>query len=261
MAVALQLHASETNGLFYVSSGERASIRILQEHVYSENNANTDFGVRLDTSDYRVNPKTGEAINPMKLRVGGHEYSCSGGGGNANGTYDVMWFSVPDRDEAEAVAKWFSVDCGLRSPPGYKLYSQFIPSKVEFHTDEPVTVKFQLKNLDDRTVIFQRGGQQRGERDNQYGFRAILYEHPVPDAGNPVNFGGLCVLVPLEPNKMFEDQIDLKKWFAFDKPGTYMIHGFYQLDFYRAPLNKETFMPWNEIWHDYASADFTIVVK
>jgi hypothetical protein len=50
-------------------------------------------------------------------------------------------------------------------------------------------------------------------------------------------------------------------WFVFDKPGTYMIHGFYQLDFYRPPLNKETIMPWNEIWSDYASADFTIVVK
>jgi hypothetical protein len=138
--------------------------------------------------------------------------------------------------------------------------------KPEFTTNEPVVVKFQLKNLDERIVVFQRGGQQRGARDNQYGFRAQfsnqkVWRQAVPDIGNPMNHGGLFNRVPLDSGKLFEDQIDLKKWFAFDQPGTYVIHGFYQLDFYRAPLNKESSMPWYEIWSDYASADFTVVVK
>ena len=87
------------------------------------------------------------------------------------------------------------------------------------------------------------------------------YGHPVTDVGDPMNFGGLSLIGPLDSGKVYENQIDLKKWFAFDKPGTYRIHGFYQLDFRRTPLNNETFMPWNEIWSDYVSADFTIVIK
>jgi hypothetical protein len=261
VATILQSWAGEANGLYYVSSGEKADIKILQAHIYSENNANIDFSVRLDTSDYQVDPKTGTIANPVTLRISGHEYSSSGGGGKTNGTYNVMWFRVRGQDGVEAIAKWFSITCDLRSPPGYKLFAQFVPSKTEFNTNEPVMVKFQLKNLDERTVIFQRGGQQRGYRDNQYGFRAMMYEQTVPDIGNPMNFGGLCGLIPLDSGKVFEDQIDLKKWFAFNKPGTYMIHGFYQLDFYRPPLDRETFMPGNEIWSDYASADFTVTVK
>jgi hypothetical protein len=254
-ATALQAQAAETNGLYYASSGEKVDIKILQAHVYSENNANADFSVRLDN-----------VTNLVTLRIGGHEYACSGWGGSPKDTINVVWFKAHGRDEAETIAQWFSVTCDLRSPPGYKLYAQFVPSKTEFNTNEPMTVKFQLKNLDDRTVIFQRGGQQRGYRDNQYGFRAqfsdqTIWRQAVPDIGDSINFGGLSGFVPLDSGKMFEDQIDLKKWFAFDKPGAYAIHGFYRLDFHRPPLDNQTGMPWNEIWSDYASADFTVVVK
>jgi hypothetical protein len=81
-------------------------------------------------------------------------------------------------------------------------------------------VKFQLENMDDRTVIFQRGGQQRGYRDNQYGFRAQfsnqkIWRQAVPDIGNPINFGGRFGDVPLNSGKVFEDQIDLKNVVRF----------------------------------------------
>lgn len=254
IATVLQLQAAESNGLYYVSSGEKVEIKTLQAHVYSENNANTDFSVRLDN-----------VTNLVTLRISGHEYSCSGWGGAPKDTFNVVWFKAHGQDEAGAIAKWFSVNCDLRSPPGYKLYAQFVPSKTEFDTNEPVIVKFQLKNLDERIVIFQRGGLQRGRRDNQYGFSAQLSNKNGVRQNLTVShaacFGGLSTLVPLDSGKLFEDQIDLKKWFVFDQPGTYLIHGFYLLDFYRAPLDKETFMPWNEIWSDYASADFTVVVK
>ena len=255
VATALQAQAAETNGLYYASSGEKVDIKILKAHVYSENNANTDFSIRLDN-----------VTNLVTLRISGHEYSCSGWAGSPNDTINVVWFGVHSQEEAEAIAKWFSVNCDLRSPPGCKLYPQFVPTKTDFDANEPVTVKFQLTNLDERTVIFKRGGQQRGSRDNQYGFRAQfsnqkIWRQAVPDIGNPINFGGLSGLVPLDSGKMFEDQIDLKKWFAFDKPGTYATHGFYQLDFHRPPLDNQTGMPWNEMWSDYVSADFTVTIK
>ena len=58
-----------SNGLFHAVSGAKVDIKILQAHVYSVNNANTDFSARLDTS---------AVVNSAVLRIDGHEYSCSG---------------------------------------------------------------------------------------------------------------------------------------------------------------------------------------
>jgi hypothetical protein len=248
-------NAMDSSGLFYATSGERVNVKTLQAHIYSDDNANTSFTLRLDN-----------ATNLVTLQINGHEYNCSGWGGAPKDTINVVWLKIPNRAEAEAAAKWFSVNCDLKSPPGFKLYAQFVPSKTEFSTNEQVMVKFRLRNMDERPILFQRGGHQRGYRDNQYGFRAQfsdqkIWSQAVSDIGSPINFGGLSGLVDLKSGSDFEDQIDLKKWFAFDKPGTYQIHGFYQLDFYQSPLNQETSMPWNEIWNDYASADFTVVIK
>jgi hypothetical protein len=262
---------TDGRGSMYIS--RMADIKILGARISSVNNENTLFSVILKTSEYHADPKSVFDSRPFVLRVGKHWYSQGTGGWNSNeefgvydiaqtnGEYNMVEFVVLSEGDAQELARWLSVPCRLRSPPGYKLLAQFIPSKTEFNTNEPVIVKFQLKNLDERTVIFKRGGQQEGSRDNQYSFRAMMYDHIVPDVGNPMNFGGPCNLAPLDSGKAFEDQIDLKKWFAFDNPGTYMIHGFYQLDFYQPPLNKETFWTGNQIWRDYASADFTIVVK
>ena len=205
--------------------------------------------MRLNTSDYPADPKTGAVVKPVELRIGNHSYSYASGGGQI-GNYNEMMVKIRGQDEAMAAAKSLSVECGLRNPPGYKFSAQFVPTQTEFQTNEPVMVKFELKNLDGRTFCFQRGGQQRGSRDNQYGFRAMLFAKPVTDTGNPMNLGGLCGLVNLEPGKTFDDQVDLKKWFSLDKAGTYRIHGFYLLDFYTPGKNAESFMPWNVMWSD-----------
>jgi hypothetical protein len=279
-----QLTGTDTNGangFYYVSLdgkgqtmansdgstvrlGQKAEIQISKAYVYSQNNANTGFDVMLYTSDFApvsTTPSEAQNVKPIALRVGDHVYTWKGYGGNG-GNYNDMQFEIHGQDGAMAMAKWLSVGCKLRSPPGYKFSAQFVPTQSEFHTIEPVLVKFVMRNRDSRTIIFQSGGQQRGCRDNQYGFRAMYqYGVPMTDAGNPVNFGGLCQLINLEPGKEFEGQIDLKKWFNFDKAGTYSIHGFYRLDFYPSGKESDVFRPWNVMWSDYASADFTVVVK
>lgn len=270
-------NSTDSNGLYYVSSsptgetvkggdgstvnlGAKADIQILHARVYSLNNANTDFEVRLETSEYPVDAKTGLPIKPVVLRVGDRAWSSTGWAGT-KGSYNMILFNIHGLEEAKTAAKSLSVDCALRSPPGYKLLAQFIPVQPEFHTNQPVLVKFVIKNLDDRTIVFPRGGMQRGYRDNQYGFRAIVYGHPVLDTGNPLNFGGLSVAVRLEPGKEFEDQVDLKNWFSFDKTGTYLIHGFYRMAFYSSEDPSESMMPWDPLWEDYVSDDFQVVIK
>jgi hypothetical protein len=260
--------AAETDGLYYVSSGKKADIKVFQAHVYSQDNANTGFGVSLDTSSFETGQKNPEMTNPVKLRIGDQEYRCSGWGhsswsGSPPGARYDLFFNVNDQSHAEAAAKLYSTTCHLRMPPGYKILAQFVPSKTIFSTNEPVTVRFQLKNLDERTIVFEREEPHQGCRDNAYGFVGKLFQHPVPDIGNPGNSiqvtDGLSVHVSIGPEEKFEDQVDLKKWFAFDKSGTYIIHGFYPLNFY--PVKNDFSSPWDESWSDYASADFTIVVK
>ena len=270
---------SETDGLYYVKSasfahqlrteggspallGEKTDIKILRAKVYAEDNANTTFSVALDTTDYPGGPNAGFQKS-IALRIGDRCYGQYGGGGSTNGIYNSMSFKVHSQPEAEAVAAGLGVKCIVRVPPGYKLLAQFIPQKPQYTTNEPVFVTFRLKNLDDRTVIFMRGGHQRGPRDNQYGFAAMLSGAVVPDTGNPCNMGGLGVDKHLRQGDVFEDQVDLTSWFTFSKPGTYSIHGWYLLPFLRVGLSPET-GSWgsdNEIWNDYASADFSVVVK
>jgi len=63
----------------------------------------------------------------------------------------------------------------------------------------------------------------------------------------------------LSPGEVFEDKISLSKWFAFDKPGMYVIHGSYYLDFHDP--DAESLLWWRTIWEDYASAEFTVRIK
>jgi hypothetical protein len=230
--------------------GKNADLQILKAHVYSQDNANSNFTVALETSDYKMDPRE------LALFVGDRAYVPNGWGSN-HGRNNSMQFVITGESEAKAAAKALSVDCILRSPPGYKYLAQFTPTKAEFTNGEPVMVKFVLKNLDQGSFVFQRGA-----RDNQYGFRAMLSAiKPVLDVGQPANFGGLWGLETVEPGKTFDDTIDLRKWFAFDQPGTYFIHGFYAMAFYPAAKNSESSMPWSLLWSDYASADFQVVIK
>ena len=268
---------SNTVGLYYASTnqsgeivtntdgtllklGAKVDFKISGTSLTSGNNANDQFYVSLNTGDFAAGPMSDKDGRKLVLRVGGHNYLSNGWSSRGTSENDVG-FSVPSQTDALAIAKAFSVECPLRAPPGYKYLAQFIQTKSEFQSNEPVTVKFVLKNLDTRPMVFQSGGQQRGYRDNQYGFRAMFqFGTPVLDVGNPVNFGGLCQHIQLEPGKEFVGGVDLRKWFAFDKPGTYSIHGSYLLAFY--PNDKpDSFMTRNILWSEYASADFTVVVK
>jgi len=265
-AVGLYYTSTSQNGEIVTNTdgtllklGAKVDFKILAASLASENNRNDQFYVSFGSGDFGVGPsdKDGRAL---VLRVGGHGYLPKGWSSAGNSDHQIQ-FSVPSQTDALAIAQAFSVECPLRAPPGYKYLAQFIPTKSEFQSNESVTVKFVLKNLDTKPIVFQSGGQQRGPRDNQYGFRAMFqYFTPVLDVGNPANFGGLCGRIQIEPGKEFVGEVDLRKWFAFDKSGTYSIHGFYLLDFY--PNDKrDGFISHSILWSEYASADFTVVVK
>ena len=267
----------ETNGLYHLSTqenaptirlangssvrlGDKAIIQIFKARVYSLNNDNTNFLVSLTTAEEGNNNKNLIVSGPVVLRVGDRGYSFAGGNGYA-GRYDEMQFQIPNEDEAKAAAKWLSVECTLRADPGYKIHTEFVPAKSEFHTNEPVLVRFVMKDVDTRMITFARGTQHRSSRNNEFGFSAKLDGKPVPDVGDGEDYGEFVGMVDLGPGKAIEEQIDLKKWFAFDRPGIYAIQGSYGLAFYRRGVAAELFSGWSIMWTDNAAADFTVVVK
>ncbi len=244
--------------------GPKADVKILAAHVYSQNNANTDFQVGLDTSSYPPS----DTNSSVALRIGDRWYACHGSGGRTGEPPTMFSFAIHNQAEAEVAAKSLFTECFLHSPPGYKLLVEFVPGKSSYTNGEAITATFRLKNLDDRVVRFQRGGSQRGPRDNQYGFcaRRIGAGCPpggegVADTGDALNFGGLWTVQELKPGQTFEDHVDLRKWFTFDKPGTYEIRGSYSLAFFQRPDNEQSVMAWNEFWNDYATAGFSVEVK
>ncbi len=271
-------NTADPNGLYYVSSdssgleletpretkvrlGEKADIRILTARVYSENNANRDFEARLGTTAYpAVDTQTVSGARRLFLRIGDRAYPWGGGGGR-QGEFDEMLFKIHGQSEAKAAAKWLGVKCALRSHPGYRLLAQFVPTHPEYDSGGPIIVNFELRNVGDRTLFFRRGGAQRGARDNQYAFLAKFGSRIVPDTGDPTHFGGFVEFIQLKPGEAFTDEIDLKKWFAFDKAGRYFIQGLYGLVFEPGDASTVGNVPWSRIWEDCASAHFQVVVR
>ncbi|HLQ76420.1 MAG TPA: hypothetical protein VK210_03645 [Terriglobia bacterium] len=163
------------------------------------------------------------------------------------------WFS--SRQGADAYAKFFGTTVNLRAHPGHILLTRFVPAKDSFRPDEALPVRIEIKNVGTKDVSFEVGGQNRGARDNQFGFTAYGLG-AVPDTGDPNHFGGLSYTQTLKPGETFKKDVDLRKWFSFSAPGNYRITGTYQLSFY-TPEDNARFV----IWQDYAAANFELMIR
>jgi hypothetical protein len=263
-AVVLQLPAVETNGLFYTSSGEKADIQVFDADVYSQDNSNTFFGVNLSTSSFEATKN--DLRSHVELRINNHKYLSYGWGNTIPNDHlkpekYYLWFGVPDRNDAESIAKLFSAKCLLRSSPDYKYLAQFVPLKEVYHTNEPVLVSFTLKNLDNRTIIFD----PTRPREYQYNFSAFLNQQSVPvleysDSTNLYTGFSNVPIVSIAPGNTTNDQVNVTEWLAFDKAGIYQVHGVYHL--YFCTLKSMYFINQRKyIWDETAAADFQIVVK
>ena len=160
-------------------------------------------------------------------------------------------------DQAEDVARFFSIQPYLRKHPGHQLAARFIPQMGEFLQGEDVIVILRIKNVGTNTVVFHQGGRNRAARNNQYVFIARYDGKQVEDIGSSYHLGGLGTLRILKPGDTFKDGINLNKWFSFAQPGRYEVHGSYYLEF-NDPADN---FPWQTIWEDYISADFTIRIN
>jgi hypothetical protein len=163
-------------------------------------------------------------------------------------------FSGPD--DALAVARYLNAPIICHRHPGHQLLVSFTPARTSFRIGADVPVTFRIENVGANTVAFSKGGAYRGaSRDNQYSFSARLWGRQVEDIGSSNHFGGIAGSVFLKSGEVFADNVDLKKWFAFDRPGTYEVLGSYSMHYFDP--EGEAF---RTIWSDYVTSAFEVKI-
>lgn len=216
----------------------------------SRNNWNDSFYLRADVPYDKSLEKTPWNI----LVVNGKAYEQDSLGSMMDKKTSLLEFRSIPGEQKEDVARFFSIQPYLRKHPGHQLAVRFIPQMGEFLQGEDVIVILIIKNVGTNTVVFDQGGRNRADRDNQYVFSARYDGKQVEDIGSSHHLGGLGTLRILKPGDTFKDGINLNKWFSFAQPGLYEIHGSYYLEFKDPADNR----PLRTIWEDYISADFAI---
>jgi hypothetical protein len=230
--------------------GAKRNLKIQKSEIFSQDNANTQFWVSL-TMPYDKNLDSSTYL----MVVDGTAYEQNGSGSSQQ-VSSSLFFSISGEHKAKQVAKYLGAPIVYRKHPHHILRVRFLPKKLEFLPGEEVIATLQITNVGTNAIAFMKGGRNRASRDNQYVFSARLNGKQVEDIGSSDHAGGLAARRVLKPGEIFEDEISLSKWFAFNKSGLYEIHGSYYMDFNEPEANT-----WRTIWEDYVAADFTVTIK
>jgi hypothetical protein len=232
-----------------VTLGPAQAVAIQKSSIYSEDNANSTFWVSLGIP-YEVYRRAESYV----LVVANHAYPWAGGGGG-NGSYEIN-FRVSGANDAQDVSRFLSTPIEYRKHPGHQLLVSFTPVLPSYRIGDEVRATFRVENIGTNTISFIQGGHSRGSpRDNQYRFSAQFLGKQVPDIGSNHHFGGLATCRVLEAGDVFENEINLTRWFPFDKEGLYEVFGSYDLTF--CDPSNGTNRP---IWTDYVSGTFFITI-
>ena len=232
-----------------VELGERLSENFGEVSIQSVSNPNDLFRVSLK----QAGPV--ETRGPLALCIDGVcEVIGARGNSEGSGKLDLI-AAVSGAENARRIAVALNTTVAERKHPGYLLAVAWRPLKPEFKVGEAVTLELCIKNVGQVPVRFLEGGQNRGPRDNQFGFTAFSglgAGKAFPDTGDTMNFGGLGAYRTLKPGEIFRKQVDVTKWFKFEK-GLYLITGTYQLNFYDEDFRHST-------WEDFVTGRCTVIV-
>lgn len=242
-----------TAGGWTVHVGEPTTVSLVQATLRSQDNWNQRF--QLDLEVPQAPTGTEEPPQWRVLVVNGTAHrQLSAGSGTAPGR-STMGFTVFTRADANAVAGYFQVQPRLRRHPGHQIAVRFEPPTDPARPGEAIAVTLQIENVGSRPIIFQQGGRNRAERDNQYDFIARRLGRALPDIGTSMHFGGLSHNVTLEPGEVFADSVDLAKWFTFNEAGVHDVLGTYVMAL-KGPADFVF-----TVWEETVAAPFTLEVS
>ena len=229
----------------------RQNIRILDGKLFPQTNANSNFFVTVEVPyDEKIGP------SDFVLVIDGTGYAQSGSGSSQKEKSSMSFF-IKGEEKAKQVSDHLKAKIYYRRHPGHRMLVQFIPDDHGYQIGQNITVKFRIKNVGDSPFSFHRGGYTRGStRDNQFSFFSTFRGQQVDDIGSSHHHGGLSLKKVLNPGDSFEEQVNLSSWFAFDKAGSYQVHGYFKMEI--QPVTDESQATY---WKDFASGDFNIFVK
>jgi hypothetical protein len=233
---------------FYAA--DKLDLTVLKAEIGSTNNANTQFNLSVTI------PLASQPELPVALFIGGIANPSYGRG--SDGKNAIIQFSIGGRQRAEQVASFLNIRTILHRHPQHELEISFRPVQAEFHQGEQVSVIFHIRNVGENAIAFREGGRNAAARDNQYVFSCRLNGKQVDDIGYSGHSGGISAFRTLRPGDVFDENVDLSKWFAFDKQGIYDLHGSYYMEFMDPDLDTPPHYP---IWEDYATADFSVKIN
>jgi hypothetical protein len=230
--------------------GLRFLLEVEHASLVAQDNRNETFALHLRVP---YDPAL-SAPGSLRLAVGGTVHVSSGAGSSGT-TWSHVSFRIEGRAAADAVAAFLGVSPRLRRHPGHALSAEFVPAVRSLPAGPAPRVAFRLTNVGDAPVAFVQGGRNRAERDNQYDFLARLAERLVPDIGTQTHFGGRSVRRLLGPGETFEDEVDLAKWFRFDRPGLHEVLGTYALTLVDVSTDDQV-----PLWEEHVTAPFLVEV-
>ena len=235
--------------------GELVTDNLGTVKLHSQTNDNAQFHLTMESCG-PVNE--GQApFHSAVLVIGNRGFRLTGGSrSNGEGeAFSMLSAAVPDLNSAEHVAEHLGIDDGKREHPGHRLLAVWKPVQTSYSPDEPVLVELELTNVGDVPLIFMDGGQQRGARNNQFGFACFHNMKPVPDVGDPMNFGGLARTVVLKKGETFTKSIDLRGWYELNEAGSYQLRCSFQL------MLQKSEQAYDVAWEDYATGHCLVTMQ
>ena len=216
-------HATETNdppraGALPARRGTRATwlvpgapLRARRALLFSESNDNSRFQLLLWLE--------GEsAVREAALIVGGAAL-LSEGGGSDNGV-STLNFELAS-SEAAGASRVLSITRQDRHPVPQRIAAAFAPTHPSYVIGDPVEVVLTLDNPPGApTVTINRGGRQRGPRDNQFSF-TITRDGAAVAPVDGQDFGGISQMQPFAPTTRMELRASLDRWAKLDRAGHY----------------------------------------
>jgi hypothetical protein len=234
-----------------VAIGKRLSDRFNKLSLVSDSNDNSHYRLTAFfpvARDVDLNPRMAIVVAGKAVLIWGHSLHGPEGFVDVDG-------NVVGQELAEKIATELKIKPQLRTHPGHHWQVSFAPEKESYQLGDAVTLKMTIKNVGQTTFAFMDGGMQRGRRNNQFQFVAFAgsgHGDPVPDLGDPRNFGGPAGYITLKPGDVFTKTVKLDDWFKFITADTYRVTGMFRVALHDPQDTNHT------LWDDFAVGECTV---
>ncbi len=186
----------------------------------STNDANTLFLLEVRYPHTQAPAPDAHDCPRAVLRLGAQSLVSNSWGGDAQACSAAFEL---DPATATRVATLFHVPRQDRHPLGDQVSGVFTTARARYRVGQPIEILLTLSSpADAPAVAWQRGGSNRGPRDDQFDFVITRDGQPVART-EALNFGGLSQMETLPAGGHAEARTPLAPWGDVRRPGHYEV--------------------------------------